>query len=220
MDKIEEDLSAERARVSEIIHILKEYKPNAKIVLNFRNPLELLIATILSAQCTDKKVNEVTTILFTKYKTAEDYAKVDLSILEQDIRLTGFYHNKAKYIKMSCAMMVAKFNGKVPNTMEGLLTLPGVARKTANIVLSNAYGIIEGIAVDTHVKRVSMRLALTKNDNPNKIENDLVRVVPKEAWFPFNYLLIELGREICVAGIPHCEKCPLNRLCPSAFIFS
>jgi len=206
-----------RNRAEEVYKILRKHYPEAKVALNFTNPLELLVATMLSAQCTDAKVNEVTKSLFKKYKRPQDYAHADLEELEKDIRPTGFYHNKARHVQGACRMIVEDFGGKVPNNMEDLLKLPGVARKTANIVLSNAYGVVEGIAVDTHVRRVSQRLKLTENKDQDKIEKDLMGVFPKEAWFPINYLLIQLGREICVAGIPYCEKCPLNLICPSAF---
>jgi len=208
-----------RNRAVQVYNILKKHYPQGKGTLNFRSPLEILVATILSAQCTDARVNEVTRSLFKKYKTAEDYADANLQTLESEIRSTGFYHNKAKHIQESSRMLIEKFDGKVPNKMEDLLKLPGVARKTANIVLSNAYEIVEGIAVDTHVKRVSPRLGLTENKDPEKIEKDLMHIFPKEAWFPINYLLIQLGREVCVSRIPYCEKCPLNTICPSAFTF-
>ena len=175
------------------------------------------MATILSAQCTDKRVNIVTKSLFKKYKTAEDYANADLAELEQDIRSTGFYRNKAKNIKMSGRMLVEKFNSQVPRTMSELIELPGVARKTANIVLSNAYGIIEGIAVDTHVRRLSKRLGLTENKNPNKIEADLMLIVPKSHWKRITNLLIFHGRNVCMARKPKCNICSLNKICPSAF---
>jgi endonuclease-3 len=209
------ELMAEKNRTSEIFRILKEHYPSARVALNFSNPLELLVATILSAQCTDKRVNEVTSTLFKKYRTPDDYAKADLDVLEQDIRPTGFYRNKARYLKACCSIIAEKYGGEVPKTMEDLLKLPGVARKTANIVLSNAYGVVEGIAVDTHVKRVSRRLGLTSNTDQDKIEKDLMQIFPKEAWFSLNYLLIELGRGVCVAGRPRCEKCPVVRLCPT-----
>jgi len=215
----EENASELKERAATVFEILEKRYPNARVALKFNNPLEILVATILSAQCTDAKVNEVTSSLFKKYHTSKDYAQADLGTLEQEIRSTGFYRNKARYIRQSCAIFAEKFGGKVPDSMEELLQLPGVARKTANIVLSNAYGIVEGIAVDTHVKRVSQRLGLTKNKDPDKIEKDLMQLLPKEAWFPINYLVIELGREICVAGIPYCDRCPLDKLCPSAFSF-
>jgi endonuclease-3 len=204
-------------RTMQIYEILKKGYPNVKLTINFTNPLEILVATILSAQCTDAKVNEVTKSLFRKYRTPRDYANADLKTLEKEIRPTGFYHNKANYIQKASRMIVEDFEGKIPDNMEDLLKLPGVARKTANIVLSNAYGIIDGIAVDTHVRRVSQRLGLTENKDPNKIEKDLMKILPKTVWFPINYLLIQLGRSTCVAGIPYCEKCLLNKICPSAF---
>jgi endonuclease-3 len=208
-----------RNRARQAHEILEKHYPYAKVALNFTNPLEILVATILSAQCTDAKVNEVTKSLFQKYRKLQDYAYGDLETLEREIRPTGFYHNKARHIQETCKMIIEELDGKVPNKMEDLLKLPGVARKTANIVLSNAYGIVEGIAVDTHVRRVSQRLRLTVNKNPDKIEKDLMKNFEKKTWFSINYLLIELGREICVARIPCCEKCPLDKLCPSAFSF-
>jgi endonuclease-3 len=181
--------------------------------------LELLVATILSAQCTDRRVNIVTKTLFKKYRKAEDYANADLEELEEDIRPTGFYRNKARNIKECCRILVKKFNSKVPKTMEEMLELTGVARKTANIVLSNAYGVIEGIAVDTHVRRLARRLSLSEHENPNKIESDLMKMVPKTHWKRVTDLLIFHGRKICVARKPKCGICVLNTLCPSAFTF-
>jgi endonuclease-3 len=200
-----------------IIELLEKEHPNAKTALNYTTPLEILVATILSAQCTDKQVNIVTKSLFTKYKTPEDYGNADLTALEQDIRSTGFYRNKAKNIKNAGQLLVEKFDSKVPKTMKELLELPGVARKTANIVLSNAYGIIEGIAVDTHVRRLSQRLGLSKNTDPNKIEIDLMKVVPKKEWKRITNLLIFHGRNVCIARKPKCSACVLNKICPSAF---
>jgi len=208
------------SRVLKIIELLEKEHPDAKIALHYTNPLELLVATILSAQCTDKRVNFVTKTLFKRYKTAEDYAKADLKELEEIIRSTGFYRNKAKNIKKCCQILVEKFNSQIPKTMEELLMLPGVARKTANIVLSNAYGIIEGIAVDTHVRRLTKRLKLTENEEPNKIEKDLMKIVPKNQWMRITDLLIFHGRRICKANNPKCDVCVLNKLCPSAFTFS
>ena len=207
-------------RVLKIIELLEKEYPDAKTALNYTNPLELLVATVLSAQCTDKRVNAVTKSLFKKYKTAEDYANADLGELEGDVRSTGFYRNKAKNIKNSGRMLVEKFNSQVPETMNELLELPGVARKTANIVLSNAYGIIEGIAVDTHVRRLSKRLGLTENKNPDKIERDLMEIVPQAQWKRITDLLIFHGRNVCMARKPKCELCTLNKLCPSAFTFN
>jgi len=208
-----------KERVSEITRLLERMHPDAKIALNYNSPLQLLIATMLSAQCTDQRVNEVTEKLFRKYRKAEDYARGDLAGLEQMIKPTGFYRNKAKNIKMACHTLVDRFSSEVPKTMEELLTLPGVARKTANIVLSNAYGIIEGIAVDTHVRRVAKRLGLTENDDQDKIEKDLMEIVPKEKWARFTDLLIFHGRRICLAKKPKCNKCVLNNICPSALTF-
>ncbi|MEM2911753.1 MAG: endonuclease III [Candidatus Bathyarchaeia archaeon] len=206
-------------KVLTIIELLEKAHPDAKIALHYKNPLELLVATILSAQCTDERVNEVTKNLFKKYKTAEDYAEADLKELEKEIRSTGFYRNKAKNIKRCCQILVEKFNSQVPKTMAEMLELPGVARKTANIVLSNAYGVIEGIAVDTHVRRVAKRLGLTANEDPNKIEADLMKIVPKIYWMRITDLLIFHGRRVCKAKHPACGVCVLNKICPSAFTF-
>jgi len=207
-------------RVLRIINLLEKVHPDAKIALRYGNALELFVATMLSAQCTDEKVNQVTLSLFQKYRTPEDYAMADLETLEKAIKPTGFYRNKAKNLKKACQMLVDEFGSEVPKTMEELTRLPGVARKTANIVLSNAYGIIEGIAVDTHVRRVTYRLGLTKNKNPAKIEKDLMEVVPREKWARFTDLLIFHGRRICTAKKPNCGRCILNKICPSAFTFS
>lgn len=211
--------SDDQNRALKIIELLEKEHRDAKIALNHTNPLELLIATILSAQCTDERVNMVTKTLFKKYRSVEDYAGADLKELEQDIRSTGFYRNKARNIKKCCQMILDKFGSQVPRTMEEILELPGVARKTANIVLSNAYGVVEGIAVDTHVRRLSRRLRLTANDNPDKIEQDLMKLVPKSKWMRFTELLIFHGRKTCTAKRPKCETCVVNRLCPSAFTF-
>jgi len=206
-----------KMQVMKIIELLEKEYPKAKTALKYTNPLEILVATILSAQCTDRRVNIVTKSLFKKYKTTEDYANSDLAELEKDIRSTGFYRNKAKNIKKSSQVLVNKHDSKVPSTMEELIELPGVARKTANIVLSNAFGIIVGIAVDTHVRRLSIRLGLTENTNPNKIEVDLMEIVPKVYWKRINTLLIFHGRNICMARKPKCNVCNLNKICPSAF---
>jgi endonuclease-3 len=206
-------------RVLKVIELLEKEHPDAKIALHYTNPLELLVATVLSAQCTDERVNMVTKALFQKYPKVEDYANADLKALEQDIRSTGFYRNKAKNIKKCCQLLVEKYNSQVPRTMEELLELPGVARKTANIVLSNAYGIIEGVAVDTHVRRLAPRLGLTENDDPAKIELDLMNLVPRDKWMRITDLLIFHGRRICVAKKPKCDVCVLNKICPSAFTF-
>jgi endonuclease-3 len=205
-------------RAPEIIRILSETYPDAKVALRFSNPLEMLVATILSAQCTDEKVNEVTETLFAKYRTCEDYLRVPEDELKRDIKPTGFFNQKALSIREACRRMVEVYDGKVPDTMEGLITLRGVARKTANIVLGNAYGTVVGIAVDTHVKRVGNRLGFTQQSDPDKIEQDLMRLIPKERWFDFTYVLIDHGRQVCVARRPKCEICPVNHLCPSSLV--
>jgi len=206
-----------KTRLLKIIELLEKEYPKTKIALHYSSPLEILVATILSAQCTDKRVNLVTPLLFKKYKTAKDYANANLAELEQDIRSTGFYRNKAKNIKNAGRMIVERFDSQVPQTMEEILMLPGVARKTANIVLSNAYGVIVGIAVDTHVRRLSKRLGLTENTNPDKIEKDLMQIVPKSHWKSITNLLISHGRAVCDARKPKCGICCLNKICPSAF---
>jgi endonuclease-3 len=198
--------------VKEIIKILSKEIPDTRIALEFSSPLELLIATILSAQCTDIKVNQVTVDLFKKYRSAKDYAESDLTILEGEIRPTGFYRNKAKSIQKCCQDLVKRFGGEVPKTLEELVTLPGVGRKTANVILGNAFGS-PGIAVDTHVHRVSQRIGLTKNDDPTKIEFDLMEIVPKEEWTHFSNLIIWHGRRTCIARKPLCETCPIRKWC-------
>ena len=208
-----------KTRVLKIISLLEKELPDAKIALNYIDPFELLVATILSAQCTDERVNLVTRTLFKKYKTAEDYANAEIKGLEQNVKSTGFYRNKAKNIKKASQILVEKYDSQVPRTMDEILELPGVARKTANVVLQNAYGIIEGIAVDTHVRRVSTRLELTRNRDPNKIETDLMEIVPHDKWMRITDMLISLGRKICTAKKPKCEICTLNKICPSAFAF-
>ena len=205
------------ACADEVIGRLEGEYPAARIALKYSSPLELLVATILSAQCTDETVNKVTPGLFARYHTAEDYATADRGRLEQEIKPTGFYHNKAGSIIGAARAIVADYNGSVPRTMAELIKLPGVGRKTANIVLYNAFGVIEGIAVDTHVKRVSGRLGLTQNSDPEKIEKDLMGQVSKAKWGSFPYLLIEHGRAVCLARKPKCQLCRLNDICPSAF---
>ena len=207
----------ERERVKEITRLLKEEYPQATIALKFSNPWELLVATILSAQCTDKKVNEVTEYLFKKYRSVEDYAYAPIEEFEKDIKPTGFYHNKAKNILAAANMLIEEFGGQVPRTMEDILKLPGVARKTANIVLGNAYAKVEGMAVDTHVFRLSHRLGFSKEKQAEKVEQDLMRLIPKEDWFSFTYVLIDHGRAICTAKNARCDICVVNELCPSAF---
>ena len=211
------DAPAER-RAPDIVRILSETYPNAKVALNFSNALEMLVATILSAQCTDEKVNEVTATLFRKYRKPEDYLKVPEDELKADIKPTGFFNQKTISIREACRRIVEAYDGEVPNTMEDLITLRGVARKTANIVLGNSFGVVEGIAVDTHVKRLANRLAFSEQSDPDKIEQDLMRVIPQERWFDFTYVLIDHGRAICVARRPRCEECPVNRLCPASLV--
>jgi endonuclease-3 len=208
-----------KERALKIIDLLGKEYTNAKIALHYSNPMELLFATILSAQSTDETINKVTKTLFKKYTTASDYANADLKELEQDIKSSGFYHNKSKNLKNCAAILVEKYHSQVPKTMEELVELPGVARKTANIVLSNAFGINVGIAVDTHVRRLSQRLGLTENEDPNKIEKDLMNIVPKECWARITDLLIFHGRKICTAKKPRCDICRLNKICPCAFSF-
>src|SRR5208283_1077130 len=208
-----------KQREAKIIELLEKQFPNAKTALNYSNPLEILVATMLSAQTTDERVNIVTQKLFKKYHTPEDYANVDIKELEQDIRSTGFYHNKARNLKKCCQLLIEKYSSQVPKTMEEMLELPGVARKTANIVLYNAYGVIAGIAVDTHVRRVSQRLGISEYDDPAKIEQDLMQITPKDKWMKLTDLLIFHGRQVCIARKPKCEICVLNKICPSAFTF-
>jgi endonuclease III len=208
-----------KLRVTKVIELLEEQFPDVKTALNYSNPLEILIATMLSAQTTDERVNIVTKNLFKKYRTPEDYTNIDIKELEQDIRSTGFYHNKAKNLQNTAKLLVKKFNSQVPRTMEELIELPGVARKTANIVLYNAYGVIAGIAVDTHVRRVSGRLGLTESEDPSRIEQDLMKITPKDKWMELTDLLIYHGRQVCIARKPKCEICGLNKYCPCAFQF-
>jgi endonuclease-3 len=202
-------------RVKKILPILKRTYLEATTALHFHNPLELLIATILSAQCTDVRVNLVTPALFKKYKSAADWARADLKQIEQDIKTCGFYHNKAVNIKGAAKKIAEEFNGKVPSTMDELVTLPGVGRKTANVVLGNAFGI-PAIACDTHVIRLSRRLQLSANSDPVKLEFDLADIVPKKDWTLFSHLLIFHGRNICVARKPQCPVCPIAQYCPAA----
>ncbi|MFA5099571.1 MAG: endonuclease III [Candidatus Omnitrophota bacterium] len=206
-------------RTTKLILLLDKEYPKARIALRFVDPLQLLVSTILSAQCTDVRVNIVTEKLFRKYKNAADYAKADLREFEQDIRSTGFYHNKAKNIIAAAQMIMRDFAGKVPDTMKDLIRLPGVARKTANVVLHNAFGKTEGIAVDTHVRRLSRRLGLSAQDDPEKIEQDLMKLVDKKLWGHITYLLIEHGRRVCDAKKPQCLKCVLKNLCPAKKTF-
>jgi len=200
-------------RIRDIIRILHQTYLNSRTALRFRTPLQILIATILSAQCTDRKVNEITPALFRKYSGAADFAAADRIELENEIRPTGFYRNKAKNIIKTCQKIEEDFQGKVPDNMAALITLPGVARKTANIVLSSGFNRAEGIAVDTHVKRISVRLGLSREKVPDKIECDLMKVVPKKDWLDFNHLLVNHGRTFCNARKPHCKECPIRHLC-------
>jgi endonuclease III len=208
-----------KPRMQKVIELLEKQYPTAKTALHYSNPLEMLIATMLSAQTTDGTVNKVTQTLFKKYHTPEDYIKVDIKELEQDIRSTGFYHNKARNLKKCCQMLIEKYQSQVPKTMEELVELSGVARKTANIVLYNSFGIVDGIAVDTHVRRLSQRLGLSENENPEKIEQDLMQITPKEKWMKVTDLLIFHGRQICFAQKPNCGACVLSKICPCAFAF-
>lgn len=213
-----ESKADKKTRTTEIIKLLKRAHPDAKCALNHSNAFELLIATILSAQCTDERVNKVTADLFRKYRNPEDYLKVRDTELQEDIKTTGFFRNKTKSIQGACAMLVDDFGSEVPKTMDELLKLPGVARKTANVVLGVAYGIAAGIVVDTHVSRLSHRLALTKQKDAVKIEQDLVELVPKKDWIIFSHLLIFHGRRVCKARRPLCEECVVEKLCPSSML--
>jgi endonuclease-3 len=196
-----------------IVRRLKKHYPDATCALDFRTPFELLVATILSAQCTDERVNKVTPELFRKYRRPEDYLAVEAEELERDIYTTGFYRNKAKSIRGACRMLVEEFGGEVPRTMEELLRLPGVARKTANVVLGTGFGIPSGVVVDTHVGRVSRRLGLTANEDPEKVERDLTALVPEREWIDFSHLVITHGRRVCEARKPKCDACFLTDLC-------
>jgi len=207
-------------RAAEILRLLEKTYPEAATALRYSNSLELLISTILSAQATDEQINKITPRLFEKYKTPEDYANANLEELQQDIRSSGFYRNKAKNIRNCCKMLVEKYHSQVPRTMEELVELPGVARKTANIVLTNAFGVVEGIAVDTHVRRLAQRLGLSDTDDPVKIELNLMKILPKENWERISDLLIFHGRRVCYARRPNCAGCILNKICPSAFSFN
>jgi endonuclease-3 len=213
---LQESLSQKQTRTGELIRRLKGAYPDARCSLNFSNPLELLVATVLSAQCTDARVNLVTTQLFKKYHTAVDYAVAPAEQLEEDIKSTGFYRNKAKALRACCTELVEQYAGEVPAEMAALVRLPGVGRKTANVILGNAYDLAQGIAVDTHVRRLAGRLGLTQQRDPDKIEQDLLQLVPRQDWVIFSHLLILHGRRVCSARAPHCPICPVNDLCPSA----
>lgn len=205
--------------MKEIISILERKYPVPKTALNYSNPLQILVATILSAQCTDKRVNTVTEKLFRKYHTARDYASADVEEFQEEIKSTGFYKNKARNIINTCKILAEEYDGKVPDKMGELVKLPGVARKTANVVLQMGYGVVEGIVVDTHVMRLSGRLGLSKERDPAKIEKDLMDIVPRGGWMSVSFILVFHGRETCTARKPKCGECVINKLCPSAFTF-
>ncbi len=205
-----------KAKMKTVIRLLRKAYPDAHCALNHSNALELLIATILSAQCTDERVNIVTATLFRKYRRAEDYYTVEVSELEKDIHSTGFFRNKAKNIQGATKLIVEEFNGEVPQIFEELLTLPGVARKTANVVMGNAFGIASGVVVDTHVTRLSNLLGFTDTENAVKIEQDLIPITPKKDWIMLPHLLISHGRAVCIARRPKCEVCVLESLCPGS----
>jgi endonuclease III len=207
--------AAEKQRAQAIVAELYRLYPDAKCSLDFTSPLELLVATILSAQCTDVLVNSVTPALFAKYREAADYASAPIEELEQDIRKTGFYRSKAKHLQNAGRMLVERFGGEVPRTMAELTSLPGVARKTANVVMGNAFGIVEGVVVDTHVGRLARRLGLTQSDDPVRVEQDLMALVPQKDWLPLSHMLIYHGRAVCQARRPLCESCTLVALCPT-----
>ncbi len=209
-------MRSDAAPIPEVIARLKREYPDARTELTWENPLELLVATMLSAQTTDARVNLVTETLFQKYRTAADYAGADIAELEDLVRPTGFYRNKARALQGMTRALLERHDGEVPGTMTELVALPGVGRKTANVVLGNAFGVDEGVVVDTHVRRVSGRLGLTEEKDPEKIERDLLRVVPEGERTLFSHLLIFHGRRVCKARRPHCPRCVLNRLCPSA----
>lgn len=209
-----ESLVQRKARMGKIIPLLKKAYPDAKCSLDYGTPLQLLVATMLSAQCTDERVNKVTPALFEKYRTAEDFAEANIEELQAAIRSTGFYRNKAKNIKAACKLIVARHMGKVPDTMEEILELPGVARKTANVVLGNAYGVVVGIPVDTHAIRLSRLLGATREKDPAKIEKDLMRLVAKKDWGIASHLFVSHGRAVCIARRPLCGRCPVEKLCP------
>lgn len=209
---------ADTARIVTIVQTLKHAYPKAHIILRYSTPWELLVAVMLSAQCTDVTVNKVTEKLFAKYKTLDEYVHADRAEFKKDIKSTGFYHTKAKNVLGAAKLIKMKYNATVPNTMEELLTVPGVGRKTANVVLGNAYGIVVGIAVDTHVLRLSRRLHLVdpSSTDPVKVERELMESIPKKDWFDVTYLLIDHGRAVCKAKNPDCAACAVNKLCPSS----
>lgn len=205
--------SERRTRLDRIFTELDRLFPSATCALHHESPWQLLVATILSAQCTDERVNKVTPALFLKYPAVEDFASASQEEMANDIRSTGFFNNKAKSVIGAARKLLSDFNGQVPKTMEELLTVPGAARKTANVVLGTSYGLAEGVVVDTHVSRISQRLDLTRNEDPIKIENDLVKIVPHDRWILFSHQVIHFGRQICVARRPRCASCPLDPIC-------
>lgn len=209
-------MNDKETRTREVIRRLRKAYPEAHCALNHSNAFELLIATILSAQCTDARVNIVTADLFRKYRGPADYEKVSQTELEKDIHSTGFFRNKAKNIQAACSRLIEVYGGEVPKNMDDLLTLGGVARKTANVVLGNAFGIASGVVVDTHVSRISQLLGLTNEKTPEKIERDLSELVPKKDWIMFPHWLIHHGRQVCIARRPQCQKCVLSDICPSS----
>lgn len=214
-----ESVKTLRSRANVLLGRLKKRYPHARMTLRFSSRWQMLVAIILSAQCTDKKVNEVTAKLFKKYRTLDDYVRADIGEFERLVHPTGFYHTKAKNILATAKIIKEKFGGKLPRTIIEMLTLKGVARKTANVALGNAYGVVEGIAVDTHVMRLAGRLGLSQSLTPEKIEQDLMALFSASEWFKLTYRLIEHGRAVCTAKDPRCDRCPLADLCPSAFQF-
>jgi len=209
-----EKFAERKVRARKIVSLLKKAYPDARCSLDHQTPLQLLVATILSAQCTDARVNLVTPALFRKYKSASDFAHADISGLEKLVRSTGFYHNKAKNIKEACRIIAEKHKGQAPRTMEEMLELPGVARKTANIVLGNSYGVVEGVPVDTHAIRISHLLGWTREKQQEKIERDLMALLPRKDWLKISDLFVHHGRAICIARRPKCEICPVRKYCP------
>jgi len=207
-------LPAATRRAAVIVRLLRRHYPNATCSLDFQTPLELLVATILSAQCTDERVNIVTKDLFRKYRSAADYAQAPLAELEKDIQSTGFYRNKAKNIQSCCRLLVPQYEGQVPQNIEQLVELPGIGRKTANVILGTAFGIASGVVVDTHVTRLSHRLGLSQHKDAEKIENDLMAVIPGKEWIAFSHRMIQHGRKICIARKPKCDACVLRADCP------
>lgn len=211
-----ENFKERKARALEILSILKKAYPDARCSLHYKSPLQLLVATILSAQCTDARVNMVTPALFARYRTAADFAAADTAELEKYVRSTGFYHNKARNIRAACRIIVERHGGRVPRTMAEMLELPGVARKTANIVLGNAWGVVEGVPVDTHAIRLSRLMGFTKEKQQNKIEKDLMALIPRTDWLNISNLFVHHGRAVCIARRPMCSRCPVSKLCPKS----